>query len=196
MTIPQGMNFPPHWEMYVAVPKLEDAVAQIERLGGKILGPLVEVPQVGRMRTMTDPQGAVFAIHEPAGTPDPPEAQPELGDAAWRELYTTDAAAAMKFYGEVFGWQPSTEMDMGPMGKYYIFKRGWDIGGMMNKPKEMAQAPSAWNVYFSVPNADAGGERIKASGGTVTNGPMDVPGGGRIVNGIDPQGAYFSLYSR
>ena len=34
MTIPEGMNFPPHWEMYIAAPKLEDAVAHIERLGG------------------------------------------------------------------------------------------------------------------------------------------------------------------
>ena len=35
MTIPDGMNFPPHWEMYVGVPKLEDAIAQVERLGGR-----------------------------------------------------------------------------------------------------------------------------------------------------------------
>jgi predicted enzyme related to lactoylglutathione lyase len=44
MTIPEGMNFPPHWEMYVGVDKLEDAIATIERLGGRALGPLIEVP--------------------------------------------------------------------------------------------------------------------------------------------------------
>src|SRR5262245_56129189 len=48
MKIPQGMNFPPHWGMYVGVPKLEDAVARIERLGGSALSPVIEVPDVGR----------------------------------------------------------------------------------------------------------------------------------------------------
>ena len=103
MKIPDGMNFPPHWEMYVAVPNLDEAVAKIEKLGGKALGPLVEVPHVGRMRTMTDPQGAIFAIHEPAADPDRPEAPPEIGDGGWHELMTTDAPAAQKFYTDIFG---------------------------------------------------------------------------------------------
>lgn len=60
MTIPDGMNFPPHWGMYVGVTQLEDAVATIERLGGSALSPVIEVPTVGRMRTMRDPQGAAF----------------------------------------------------------------------------------------------------------------------------------------
>ena len=37
-----------------------------------------------------------------------------------------------------------------------------------------------------------GGRRI-AGGGQVLNGPMEVPGGDWIINGIDPQGAPFSL---
>ena len=196
MTIPEGMNFPPHWEMYLAVPKLEEAVATIEKLGGRSLSGIIEVPTVGRLRTMVDPHGAVFALHEPASPPMNPEAPPELGDASWHELYTTDAPAAMKFYQEVFGWKPTTDFDMGPLGKYYMFGRGWDLGGMMNKPKEMANMPSAWNIYFRVDDVDAAAERIKTHDGQVINGPMDVPGGDRIVNGIDPQGAHFSLHAK
>ena len=40
MIIPEGMNFPPHWGMYVGVPRLEEAVAEIERRGGSALSPL------------------------------------------------------------------------------------------------------------------------------------------------------------
>jgi len=94
MPIPQGMNFPPHWGMYVGVDKLEDGVAQVERLKGSALSPVIEVPTVGRMRTMKDPQGAAFSIYEPASPPPKPEAKPEIGDISWLELYTTDAAAA------------------------------------------------------------------------------------------------------
>src|SRR5688500_12430023 len=57
MHIPEGMNFPPHWEMYVGVPQLEEAVANIERLGGSALSGVIEVPTVGRLRTMKDAQG-------------------------------------------------------------------------------------------------------------------------------------------
>ena len=103
---------------------------------------------------------------------------------------TTDAPAAMKFYSEVFGWQPSEAMDMGPMGKYHMFNRPHGmIGGMMNKPPEMAHVPPNWQIYFRVPDINAAIERIKANGGQILNGPMEVPGGDWIVNAMDPQGA-------
>ena len=197
MNIPQGMNFPPHWEMYVLVDKLEDAVAKIEQLGGKTLGPLIEVPEVGRMRTMQDPQGAVFAIHEPdPKSPSTPENPPEVGNASWHELHTSDAEAALKFYTELFGWKESSAMDMGPMGKYHIFGRSFDLGGIMKKMPEMANVPPHWAIYFRVPDVKEAAERVKANGGQVLNGPMEVPGGDWIINCMDPQGAAFSLHHR
>jgi predicted enzyme related to lactoylglutathione lyase len=194
MKIPTGMPFPPHWGMYVGVAKLEDAAARIERMKGSALSPVIEVPGIGRMRTTRDPQGAAFSIYEPAMPPAMPEAQAEIGDVSWHELYTTDAPAAPKFYSELFGWQERSAMDMGAMGKYHIFGREWDMGGMMNKPPEMAQVPPHWGLYFRVADVEQGAERVKASGGKVLNGPMDVPGGSRIVNCMDPQGAAFSLH--
>ena len=196
MKIPEGMNFPPHWGMYIDVPKLEDAVSQIERRGGEALSPVIEVPSVGRLRTMKDPQGALFSLHEPASAPQQPEGEPEVGNVSWHELYTTDADAALKFYTELFGWRPTESMDMGPMGKYHMFGRTYPFGGMMNKPPEMAHVPPNWGIYFRVPDVHAGAERVKANGGQVLNGPMEVPGGDWIVNCMDPQGAAFSLHHK
>ena len=195
---PAGMNMPPFWSMYVAVPKLEDAVAHIKRLGGKELSPVIDVPTVGRMQMLTDPQGAAFYIIQPAPRgEDRPETGPEVGEGSWHELMTTDAPAAMKFYQEVFGWQPSEAMDMGPMGKYQMFNRPHGmIGGMMNKPPEMANMPPHWMIYFRVPDINAATDRIKASGGKILNGPMEVPGGDWIVNAMDPQGAAFALHAK
>jgi uncharacterized protein len=196
MTIPPGMNFPPHWEMYVAVPQLDDAVAKIERLGGSALSPVIEVPTVGRMRTMLDPQGAVFAIHEETNPTPQPEREPAPGDGSWHELYTTDAEAALRFYTELFGWQPTDAMDMGPMGKYHMFARTFPLGGIMNKPPDMAHVPPSWNLYFRVADVNAAAERVKANGGQVLNGPMEVPGDQWIVNCLDPQGAAVSFHHR
>ena len=196
MKLPEGMNVPPHWGMYVGVPRLEEGVAAVERLGGSALSPVIDVPTVGRMRTMKDPQGAMFSIYEPTSAPQRPEGEPQVGDVSWHELYTSDADAAMTFYPSLFGWKPGDAMDMGEMGKYYMFGRDFPIGGMMNKPPAMAQVPPAWSFYFRVEDVHAGLERVKANGGQVTNGPMEVPGGDWIVNCMDPQGAAFSLHQR
>jgi len=197
MAKPAEVKAPPFWAMYVGVPKIEDAAATIKRLGGKPHTEIIEIPGVGRMQLMMDPQGAVFYIYEPAGTDQRPEAAPEVGEASWHELTTTDAPAAMRFYQQVFGWQPSEAMDMGEMGKYQMFNRPHGmIGGMMNKPPAMASVPPNWQIYFRVPDVHAAADRIKANGGKILNGPMEVPGGDWTVNAMDPQGAAFGLHSK
>jgi len=62
---------------------------------------------------------------------------------------------------------------------------------MMNKPEEMPMP--AWLFYFNVPALDAAVDQIKAGGGHIIMGPMEVPGGQWIVNATDPQGAHFAL---
>jgi predicted enzyme related to lactoylglutathione lyase len=195
MPRPDGMNMPPFWAMYVAVPELEETVGDIKRLGGSELSGVIDVPTVGRLQMMKDPQGAAFYIIQPTPREERRETPPEVGDASWHELMTTDAPAAMTFYREVFGWQPGDAMDMGEMGKYHIFNRPHGmIGGMMNTPPAMAQVPPHWMIYFRVADIDAAVERIKANGGRILKGPMEVPGGSRVVNAMDPQGAGFSLH--
>jgi hypothetical protein len=157
---------------------------------------VIDIPTVGRMQTMMDPQNAVFAIYEPASPPPHAEQKAEVGEVSWHELFTTDAEGAMRFYGELFGWTQSSAFDMGPMGKYHMFGRSFDLGGMMNKPKEMAQVPPNWGLYFRVPEINAAAERVKTNGGQILNGPMEVPGGDMVVNCMDPQGAAFSLHQR
>jgi hypothetical protein len=149
------------------------------------------------MQMMNDPQGAAFYIFEPASAAGQPEAAAEVGEASWHELVTTDAPAAMTFYGAIFGWQPGEAFDMGPMGKYHMFNRPHGtIGGMMNKPAEMADVPPNWQIYFRVPDIPAAIERIKANGGQILKGPMEVPDGDWIVYAMDPQGAAFSLHAK
>jgi predicted enzyme related to lactoylglutathione lyase len=197
MTKPSDVDAPPFWAMYVGVPRLEEAAAHVTRLGGGECSPAIEVPTVGRMQMMRDPQGATFYIYEPASAEQRPEGPAEIGEASWHELMTTDAPAAMAFYREAFGWEPSEAMDMGELGKYQMFNRPHGmIGGMMNKPREMAHVPPHWQIYFRVPDIHAAVERITANGGRILNGPMEVPGGDMIVNAMDPQGAAFSLHAR
>lgn len=200
MTLPdelKAIGVPPHWMLYVGVPNLEDAVAHAERLGGEAVSPVIDVPTIGRMRTMRDPQGAAFSIYEPITPPETPDAPPELGDTSWIELMTTDSTAAEQFYTTLFGWRATESFDMGPMGVYRMFGRHLgSLGGMMTKTSEMAHIPSNWGLYFLVPEINEARDRVTANGGTVINGPMEVPGGDWVVNCLDPQGAAFSLHAK
>ncbi|MBL8137596.1 MAG: VOC family protein [Acidobacteria bacterium] len=185
---------PPHWMVYVGVDDLDARAATVERLGGGALTPVIEVPTVGRLQTMRDPDGAAFSLYAPESEPGP-ETAPAPGDLAWLELHTSDPAAGLAFYTTLFGWQPTEAMDMGPMGTYQMFGRGaaHSIGGVMRKPAGITM-PSAWLLYVKVPDVVQAADRVRASGGTIVNGPADVPGG-QVVMGVDPQGAAFALYS-
>jgi predicted enzyme related to lactoylglutathione lyase len=53
---------PPHWGVYVTVDNVETTLARCAELGGKTLMPGMDVPGVGRMAVLQDPQGAVFSV--------------------------------------------------------------------------------------------------------------------------------------
>src|SRR5205814_3610893 len=132
-----------------------------------------------------------FAVVTPANAGMFPDAAPPIGHFSWHELATTDSAAASSFYATLCGWETLAEHDMGPMGVYRILGRnGRQLIGMFNRPADMPGGP-AWLQYVRVASADEAAARATAHGGQVLNGPMDVPGGGRIAQCLDPQGGMF-----
>jgi predicted enzyme related to lactoylglutathione lyase len=188
----------PGWMGYVSVPDTDAGAARIEAAGGRILRAPADIPEVGRFAVVADPSGAVFMLMTPAPrdeAPPPPPARMTPGHVGWHELYAEDGVAALRFYGEQFGWHEVSAMDMGPMGTYFLWAAEGDeaIGGMMTRPPEVPQ--SSWQYYFVVDGIDAAAERIRANGGQVVHGPMEVPDGSWIVMGSDAQGTPFALVS-
>lgn len=59
---PGSPPMPPHWGCYVTVDDVDACVARCDELGGKTLVPVMEVPTVGRMAVLQDPQGAVISV--------------------------------------------------------------------------------------------------------------------------------------
>jgi hypothetical protein len=68
MALPPGAPAPPHWLVYFTSADIDGSVAGIERLGGQVVLPPMEVPG-GRVAVAADPQGAPFALVE--GRMDP-----------------------------------------------------------------------------------------------------------------------------
>ncbi len=185
---------PTHWLGYIHAVDIAATVIQARELGASILHES-ELPEIGTFAVLMDPQGAVVTFYQPLSAPQP-GGDAETGEFAWNELATTDLDAAWSFYSALFGWQIGSDMDLGEgLGTYRIFSvDGRNIGGIWKKPEQMPV--SAWLYYAEVDSCESAATRIGELGGTVINGPMEVPGGDTIVQATDPQGGFFALHAR
>lgn len=183
----------PNWLPYIAVNDVDATAKKIASLGGKVnVGPM-EIPNTGRFAIANDPMGAWFAIYngnaESTGA-DPD--QPVPGRICWNELLSSDAVAAQKFYGAVFGWKEQPK-DMGPYGIYRVQLLGdKQAGGIMQNPQN--GAPSAWLSYFLTMNLQGDTELAKSLGASPLMENAPIPDLGAFSMLKDPVGAVFALF--
>ena len=122
-------------------------------------------------------------------------AQPDI--SALQEIDSRTAGAArdqFSYFGTLFGWKKTETMDMGEAGLYQMYGIGGrTLGGMFNKPADVPAV--SWLYYIHVADVNQTVEKMKSLGGTLCNGPMEVPGGDLIAQCTDPQGAAFALHS-
>jgi len=185
---------PSHWLAYVGTDDVAATTARAEELGAKVLVPPTEIPNAGTFAVLQDPQGAVFAAYTPPEGMPVSDEEPKQGEFSWHELATSDHGAAFDFYSKLFGWRETESMDMGEMGVYQMYgQTERSLGGMFNKPPEMPVP--FWLYYIKVPDVEQSVKQVEEMGGQVVNGPMEVPGGDKVAQCVDPQGAMFAIHS-
>jgi predicted enzyme related to lactoylglutathione lyase len=187
----------PLWIGYIAVDDVDAYADKAVQAGGKLHRPGADIPGVGRFAMVADPQGAAFVLFKgPAAATASAAAAPSApGHFGWRELLALDGDAAFDFYAGLFGWTKAEAHEMGEHGVYQLFAAGGEtIGGMMTRPAGIP-GPPFWTYYIQVDGMEAAVSRVKAGGGAIMNGPMQVPTGDWVVQGRDPQGAMFCLLS-
>lgn len=182
---------PPQWMANVTVDDLDAAIGKVKQLGGQIYHGPAEIPNIGRFAVIADPQGASITMFKPIDTMAGHDVS-RPGEFSWNELATSDDEAALKFYGELFGWEKIDTIES-ETGRYLVYGRdGKPLGGIFNKPPMLPV--SMWLYYVHVSDLDAAIARAKAGGGKLIHGPMTVGGGDRIAQLSDPQGALFALH--
>ena len=93
------------WYTNIRVDNVEAAASAAQAAGGTVLHAAIDAEPAGRLAVVADPQGAVFCLWE-AGIREGAQIVNEPSAWAMSALQTTDAEAAIAFYGAVFGWQP------------------------------------------------------------------------------------------
>ena len=183
----------PGWRFYIGVDDVDATAAKIPEAGGSVTFPPFDLPGVGRMAFVADPQGIAFFIMR-GESPDDSAAfdRTGMGKCNWNELMTPDQASANAFYAEVFGWTYPDKMEMPGMGDYvFVDVAGTQIGATMTARDD--GPPPAWQFYFRAPDIEEAAQKVKNNGGTVHMGPMEVPGGERIIVASDPHGTMFGV---
>lgn len=193
-------HVPPHWMGYVSTPDLDHTLTKANERGAKtVFGP-IDVPEVGRVAGFQDPGGAVLGLLQPADVTPGIDGAPLVGMFSWHEAAVEGVHPVYDFYTQVFDWAGAGDFDMGPeMGIYLMFSNTANvpgshdsIGGMFERPEQMPH--SSWIYYIRVESLETALEAVRAGGGQVVLEPMEVPGGDRIAQCTDPQGAFFALH--
>ncbi len=185
----------PTWLFYIGVDDVDATAKLIAEKGGSVpLGPF-DIPGAGRAAMVTDPQGNLFYIMRGSSAQSSTAwERTGIGKCNWNELASSDQAASNAFYAEVFGWTYPEKMEMpGGMGDYMFIDAAGQVIGATVKAGIQPGQPKGWQFYFRAPDIEVAAETVRRLGGAVHAGPMDVPGGDRIIVASDPQGVNFGV---
>ena len=119
------------------------------------------------------------------------------GVPCWVDTLQSDPDGAMRFYGDVFGWNfvgPGT-MPGDPPGRYYVAQlRGRDVAGIGTMPNDGSSSSPVWNTYISVQSADETAQDVVRAGGGIVMEPFDALPAGRMGVFADSTGASFCAW--
>ncbi len=186
----------PVWLGYFGVDDVDASVASIVADGGKVHMPASDIPDVGRIAMVSDPQGNPFYVMRGASEQNSTAYQRMgIGHVSWNELQTPDPEAALAFYAKQFNVTRNGGMPMGEMGEYSFIANTESGDGMIGAIMGSFQGRPGWGFYFRVPEISAAKARVEAGGGKLHAEPMQVPGGEWVFHAEDPEGVSFGLVS-
>ncbi|WP_165068377.1 VOC family protein [Marisediminicola senii] len=186
-------GMPSSWVVYLRSVDIDATLARVEAAGGKILGPAYDAQDLGRMAFVQDPSGAYVGIWQSV-TFEGFELEGEPGAPVWFELHAVRAwDETVAFYESVFDWTMTVEGDTDDFRMVtYGDGESW-FGGLFDASAGASSgAPSSWQVYFSVADADLTTKFVHEAGGEVVEQPEDTTYG-RMAAAIDPTGAQFRI---
>jgi predicted enzyme related to lactoylglutathione lyase/uncharacterized protein YndB with AHSA1/START domain len=92
-------DIPPHWIGYVTVANADATAKTAGEAGGRLLMPPFDVPTVGRIAILQDPQGATLGIFQPLNKPT----ACQTNQVVWCDIPVKDLDRSIRFYSAVLG---------------------------------------------------------------------------------------------
>ncbi len=115
------------------------------------------------------------------------------GKFVWADLITDDLNTAMRFYGDLLGWE---FRQANLPGRYYVigFNGGRPISGLLQAPqKQASKGRPRWIGYLSVTEVGQAMQSVVINGGKVLLAPKHLAERGEQAIVRDPEGAVFGI---
>lgn len=111
------------------------------------------------------------------------------GKFIWHDLLSTDIQASGQFYEKLFGWHIDYQQEYA-----IVYNNGKRIAGIQKVQSSDGQEQHGiWMPSVSVADVDAAVTQVKAGGGQILKGPLDMKLRGRAALIKDPEGAEIVL---
>jgi predicted enzyme related to lactoylglutathione lyase len=182
------------WKPYLATDDITRTVSDAGTAGAQVVVPAMPIADLGTQGVLVDPTGAPIGAWQP-GTFHGFTVIGEPGAPSWFELHTRDFAAAIAFYGSVFGWELELVGDTDEFRYATARVPGHDdeVAGVMDASSFLPDGVGArWAVYWEVADARVSAARVPELGGSIVDDAQDTPYG-RIATVTDPTGTEFRL---
>lgn len=128
------------------------------------------------------------------GSSDQPRTYPS-GVTSWVDTEQPDVAAALRFYGGLFGWTFEEVMPADAPGRYVIAKLdGLDVAAIASLGPDAPVRRAAWHTYVATGDPDASARRVSELGADLEVAPVDAGPGGEMASFRDPEGAQVRLW--
>jgi predicted enzyme related to lactoylglutathione lyase len=193
----------PSWTTFIQVDSAEETATRVREAGGSVIITPKESLEGGKVAIAADPAGAAFALWE-QGKHQGARVINEPGAWAMSMLVTPDPSEAIRFYGDVFGWDTETfgmggaEITMFTLPGYVGGEPSQpvprDVVATVAPPGAAEGAPAHWSADFWISDPDEAARITTEMGGRVLAEPFDIPEiGMRQASLADPQGATFTV---
>ena len=182
----------PAWLNFIATADTDTTTRLAVKQGAKVLVAPRNVPDLGRVAILVDPQGAAFAILQ-SSSGDPPDVLGDDGAWIWSSLITSNPNADAAFYQSLFGYEVYAAPGAAQDGHLIVASQGYARASVNPLPTQRPGQHPQWLNFVRVADAAASAQQATALGGRVLVPPHPDRDGNVVALIADPQGAVLGL---
>jgi hypothetical protein len=179
---------------YAEGPDIQSLLDRAVSLGGTVVMPVTEIPEVATYASFTDPWGNRIVLKK--GDATGPTVSPGDNPAVdWVAIACAEPEKAWDFYRKLFGWTIDADMSGEGGGPVH---GSVDTGSKVGARAGIGSSPDGKprvDIYAAVDDLTKYLELAKGLGATIVMPAMKVDEHTEIAMFTDPQGTTFGLYS-
>lgn len=173
------------WIALLSVEDPDAAANMVLSRGGKVEIPASNVSRRGRHALFRDPAGSLFGVLR-SSTGDPEDAEVDVGDILWVDLFARDVGQMTEFYRALAPFEVSSQTVVEDVSRTLLSAHGMPRAGIVPVDEEANRA--AWVPYVRVEDVEATLEKVVEGGGFTIIAPDERLLDGNLAVFVDPNG--------